>query len=43
MNRQTLYLDLPQLRTFITVVDQRSFSQAAHALHRTPVGREPAN
>ncbi len=35
MDRQTLYLDLPQLRTFITVVDQRSFSQAAHALHRT--------
>jgi len=30
-----LYLDLPLLRTFLTVVDQRSFSLAANELHRT--------
>ena len=30
-----LYLDLPLLRTFITVVDQQGFSLAANELHRT--------
>jgi DNA-binding transcriptional LysR family regulator len=32
---QTLYLDLPLLRTFIAVVDHKSFSLAARELHRT--------
>lgn len=35
MDPNTLYLDLPLLRTFITVVDQQSFSLAANELHRT--------
>lgn len=35
MDPNTLYLDLPLLRTFITVVDQQGFSLAANELHRT--------
>ncbi len=35
MDPNTLYLDLPLLRTFITVVDQRSFSMAANELLRS--------
>lgn len=35
MDPQTLYLDLPLVRTFITVVDQQGFSLAANELHRT--------
>lgn len=35
MDPQTLYLDLPLIRTFITVVDQQGFSLAANELHRT--------
>ncbi len=35
MDANPLYLDLPLLRTFITVVDQQGFSLAANELHRT--------
>jgi len=35
MEHDPLYLDLPLLRTFITVVDQQGFSLAANELHRT--------
>ncbi len=35
MDPNTLYLDLPLLRTFITVVDKQGFSLAANELHRT--------
>ncbi len=35
MGPQISYLDLPLLRTYITVVDQQGFSLAANELHRT--------
>ncbi len=35
MDSNRLFLDLPLLRTFITVIDQQGFSLAANELHRT--------